>query len=96
MADKHTPLPWEIVRTDTGIETTGCGPVKARFNMDEPGAMREEAEANARLIVRAVNNFDALVEAAEGVLQYNKEHEPAMYYALHDLAVVLEKIEASK
>ncbi len=59
---QHSPLPWEIIYTDNEIETTGCGAVKARFNRDNE-KMRAEAEANAALIVRAVNNADKLAEA---------------------------------
>ena len=58
--EKHTPLPWEIEETADGIETTGCGFIKAAYRRDNK-AMREEAFANAELIVTAVNNHDRLL-----------------------------------
>jgi hypothetical protein len=67
----HTPTPWH----------TGTGPA-ARIVYEQTGAAvcdaktfhgkheREVAEANASLIVRAVNAHDALVESVEDLVRY--------------------------
>lgn len=71
----HSPLPWRAVRDTFGV---------LRIWMDEDGAeqdiaavqsdggtTREEDEANATYIVRAANNFEALLEACKGQVLAN-------------------------
>jgi len=43
------------------------------MDRDTPDTMPTERDANARLIVRAVNSYDALVEACEAVVQVSDE-----------------------
>lgn len=62
---KHTPLPWKITYSSTGhpyIYTDGR-PVDGTECIAHPFSTmgKEEAEGNARLIVKAVNNHEALV-----------------------------------
>lgn len=61
MSDKHTPTPWSVGRADYGARYVYAA------TEDEPGEVArmiaEPVEANARLIVRAVNSHAALVEA---------------------------------
>lgn len=59
--DKATPRPWEYNATRGEIEQNEERIAKLRFT-DE-----ETIDANGRLIVRAVNSHDALVEALEAV-----------------------------
>lgn len=65
----HTALPWEI----DGIGLSGGGTFvcfmgePAQFAGDSP-RMLPNHEANAELIVRAVNSHDDLVKALDGML----------------------------
>ena len=76
-ASAATPRPWRFEAWDDGPEGTGAfihggnpeqlvadvGPEERRF----PG----EAEANARLIVQAVNAHDELIAALEDIMQHD-------------------------
>ena len=67
---RHTPLPWELHAEGAGYNSVqacqpdsserGCCPIVESFVL---GRTREEAEANAAFIVRAVNNHEALLAA---------------------------------
>lgn len=68
---KHTPGPWEVIETETGIETTICEGVRTTYrrtlNIPESERtenmrlMEEEANANARLIVAAPDLLAACI-----------------------------------
>ena len=65
MSDKATPRPWHIngksIESEdewvSGFDSRGCN---------------DNDEANARLIVRAVNNFDKLREACKQVIESSR------------------------
>lgn len=62
---KHTPGPWEVVNGDEGeifIYSNGCD--VAELYADNADCM-ETVEADAALIVQAVNSYDAMREALE-------------------------------
>lgn len=73
----HTPLPWarDDLLPPNGREviarTTGYVPISAERDWGKE-VSREEDEANADLIVRAVNSHPAMLEALE-VLAYRLE-----------------------
>lgn len=65
---KATPRPWTVGKTRFG----SWGIAGGAFTHESPLAQiqdwDEAAEGDARLIVRAVNSHDALVEALQGAL----------------------------
>ncbi len=74
---EHTPIPWEIHAWADGHNSVricqpdhsterGCLPVAEAEIL---GRDREEAEANAAFIVRAVNNHAKLLKALEALLK---------------------------
>ena len=80
---EHTPIPWEIhawaddhnsVRICQPDHSTerGCLPVAEAEIL---GRDREEAEANAAFIVRAVNNHTQLLAALEGLMPLRVSHQ---------------------
>lgn len=85
---KATPRPWEIISgNDNAVHIVhGPGEVATVFKWDScngatPESQKEEAEANATLIVKAVNAYDAdqeiireLVEALKAVRDAVKEN----------------------
>lgn len=80
---KATPRPWEIISgNDNAVHIVhGPGEIATVFKWDSfngatPESQKEEAEANAALIVKAVNAYDAdqeiireLVEVAKHALE---------------------------
>jgi hypothetical protein len=71
MTDKATPRPWQVSEVPTLIEAgpmmvAKCHLAPASLTLDPHG----EANANAALIVRAVNAHDGLVEALQEILDY--------------------------
>lgn len=63
----HTPTPWKVFRSNKGTyigigESEGGGVCDAGFGVWRSG---KERDANAELIVRAVNAHDDLVKALE-------------------------------
>ena len=66
-ATKGTPRPWEASNPTTSI-TRIQDSFKRNILATLLGTM-ENREANAALIVKAVNNHDALVEALEGLFR---------------------------
>ena len=78
---EHTPIPWELhTETNGGNSVRICQPDSSQERGCRPvaeaeilGRERKEAEANATLIVRAVNNHAKLLEALEGMLKTHCE-----------------------
>ena len=68
MTGKHTPTPWVIFKAGIG-EENGDGIASLWREGDE-------REANAALIVRAVNAHEALVEALESLLLFRSSGDP--------------------
>ena len=67
MENKHTPVPWEViagVRRHYIRRDWSSGEYVAQIDVPT-GDDAEEALANARLIVRAVNNHEGLLAALE-------------------------------
>ena len=64
--DKATPIPWQCKRENDGIRAfriSGNGMILADVlfkALDYHAVSKDEAEANAALIVKAVNEYDAL------------------------------------
>lgn len=75
MASEHTPTPWAIKTTDTTFRIVGPEEILVvstswHSRIRNPYPLKAEAEANAALIVRAVNRdalFDDVVKALEAV-----------------------------
>lgn len=68
--DKHTPIPWhKDMKAMYIYDAAGITVVKV-FGPNDENQLRRNANANADadLIVRAVNAHDALVEALEAML----------------------------
>lgn len=80
--DKATPLPWFLHDFSSAAELFGYeqSPGQVTISCDHPATLSvavmakaitgeiEEARANALLIVRAVNNFGALIEILRDLL----------------------------
>ncbi len=68
MSAEHTPIPWKIgTNRNTHYVISGGTVVVARCETF-PVHSVEIGEANAEFIVRAVNNFDALLAASKEAL----------------------------
>ena len=65
MTTKHTATPWYTRHGQISSLTSTHGCTIANCNTTAKGISDEEAEANAALIVRAVNSHATLVEALE-------------------------------
>lgn len=63
--DKATPRPWKATFDNTYIDSESAGERIASLT-----GSRERQESNAALIVKAVNNHDALLEACKEVLHW--------------------------
>jgi hypothetical protein len=62
-AAEATPRPWrKSTPTDKGASTIVSSANPAELIADIYGYSRDKAEANADIVLRAVNSFDALVE----------------------------------
>jgi hypothetical protein len=91
--ESHTPLPWYA---------TGCHVQSAKLNEDNyicecEGNTLVQADANAELIVRAVNSHAALVEACKAARQRilrATDSDPA-YHAYTDGRTPLQMLEAA-
>ncbi len=73
---KHTPTPWKVAETaplvmDRGmfIRCVNEGHDHGAIACVNLGSRSEEVQANARLIVKAVNCHDDLIEALTGLLE---------------------------
>ena len=65
--EKHTPEPWEVEYTDTGIGVYPvCDAINATFK-HENELMRIEAEANAHLIAASPE----MLKALQYIVQWN-------------------------
>lgn len=58
---KHTPMPWKIGDRSPYVEI--WGPMRMNHHPILASMEHEPREENAALIIKAVNNHDALVEA---------------------------------
>ena len=71
--DKATPRPWKVFVKDSVVDIVGTQAVDeilARCHSSFIGAKGlAEGKANASLIVKAVNNYDALLEACKGLVE---------------------------
>ena len=62
---KHTPGKWTMKKRSDGKVYLIDAPEQFIAEVDNDDINKEEAAANARLIIKAVNNFDAVLEALE-------------------------------
>lgn len=83
--DEATPRPWKFDQANNGLiafRIAGNGFILADVffkNTSEYAVSRDEAEANAALIVQAVNQYAALkavAEAAEELKKLTRKHFP--------------------
>lgn len=76
---EHSPLPWSqhcfLIKSAKGDHVTHTG----MGNL--PPSRSSESEANAEFIVRAANNYDALVEALEALEPYLTDEAAMLDYA---------------
>lgn len=63
MTNQATPRPWKSIGRD--IETVTGDPVASTYGLND-----SEEKANAKIIVKAVNCHDELVEALNGMIQH--------------------------
>ena len=76
---KHSPLPWKVhkypghVVTEEGRVVAGC----MGYQTNVVQGADETNIANAEFIVRAVNNYEALVEALEALLEAAIQNDAA-------------------
>ncbi len=75
MSEKHTPTPWvaetyggKMIAVFPDEKDKSKYPVHSLFHIDHADNERERNEANAALIVRAVNSHEELIEALERVM----------------------------
>ena len=73
---EHTPVPWAYhsgsIWKPNGTAEGGI-PI-AHMNRSTPYTLPTERDANARFIVRACNNFEALLATAEAMLEHSWAH----------------------
>lgn len=73
MSEKHSPLPWNYDNGSikTGVQSKMMGVIGECGFVDEIAIVcHKNHEANADLIVRAVNSHEALVAACEAALDF--------------------------
>lgn len=85
---KHTPLPWKL---DTGFEILGRDAAMVASTFQEDALIfriEDECQANARLIVQAVNSHGDLVEALRRIAEGNLGDAPwqANYAKIREVA----------
>jgi hypothetical protein len=73
---------WDSVRIAIGSDATLIGSVEADINQTKPCGYptpktAEEVEANADLLLRAVNSFDALLDACKAVVHNAYSEKPS-------------------
>lgn len=90
----HSPLPWYQGRDPRIVDATGepVGEVYAREG-DPP----RKWSANAALIVRAVNHFDALMALVSDIANNDQANSKLTEYEIdirHDARELLTRIEA--
>lgn len=76
MSAEHSPLPWHVEMRGPGnvVEWIATPPDSSGFTEDVALIVSHDdtrSAADAALIVRAVNNFDALVEALDRIVNRN-------------------------
>ncbi len=71
MTTQHTPLPWHVGETNKLViyRQDGYAVADCKVFHSRPGSEREVAEANAALIVNAVNCHEELLSALKGLLE---------------------------
>jgi hypothetical protein len=69
---EHTPTPWVVAygMIYQQIGNGAVGPGIAKMDRDEEMTMPTERDANAELIVRAVNSHEALVSALDDCMAF--------------------------
>lgn len=103
---EHTPLPWNALQKhpvyNTETKTSSIqiyGKPDNRLICEAEGSTLEEAEANATLIVKAVNNHEKLVEALKliaetcGVVNYSSHNQ--MREAIESAMSIAEELLAT-
>ena len=92
---KHTELPWRVNEYGFGYieKVSDHGSDNGIATTDNNPRLKEENEANAEFIVKAVNSFYGLVDALEAVDDFMNGHDDGL--GLHQ--VVLDALkEAGK
>ena len=69
---QHTETPWEVYKSANGlyIQTPNRNRIIATIYPTRVVSQHQDMEANARFIVKACNNHDALVEACGAALEF--------------------------
>lgn len=84
----HTPLPWKVSPKRAYV----CTPTRnVAFIVDAGDECREE---NAQLIVRAVNNHDALLTALRECMTWMDERDPDHQDARRNFERVIRQAES--
>ena len=69
---KNTPTPWRVFKTTSGLKLVGVGGQDGQGILDAGYGVwawdDPEGIANAEMVVTAVNNHEALVEALHGLI----------------------------
>lgn len=96
---KHTPLTLYAKKAfdDNGCITAPIYDANDKWMFSAYGSTKEEAEANAALIVKAVNNHEKLVEALRSTIEQYEHillHDPS-YKTVHSTRAALEEVKAA-
>jgi len=67
-AVSHTPTPWKVTTTNEVWMSSVCG--SDGDEIAQCFKFKNESEANAAFIVRAVNSHEELLEAAKSLIKY--------------------------
>ena len=88
----HTPTPWYASADGNGGEHIQSAAINEDNYVARVDAMDEQGHANVDLIIKAVNNHDALVAEATELLKNTTWDEDSVGYA----RVLTQDIEALK
>ena len=68
--NKHTPTPWKVTQGGLFIEPSKWKVLTNIAICNSSVLSKEENDANAQLIVKCVNNHEALIDATEDALSF--------------------------
>jgi hypothetical protein len=99
---EHTPTPWRVFKTTDGRKLVGVGAQDGQGILDAGYGVWawDDAEgiANAELVVKAVNNHEALVAALRGLdtlLDFGDDDLPNTW-TFDDLSAIKAAFEAAR
>lgn len=91
----HTPTPWDaIIDNKIVYVQSPLYDICDLYHRNNKGEIytKDNAEANAALIVKAVNNHDKLVKALEKIRYLPETSEHSAEFNMWDMAEIAEKV----